>query len=312
MRLRSSMPILRQRGPKRTDRGHPLGPRSERVTGLRTRPLSAGGRGGGKPEPRPQSDAPCTGAVGRGRGAGPHPGPGRFRLRPSGASQPAAWPRCSTTGSYGLDARRAVVASSRPASWGPPAAEQVADASAWSPRPRGAPAVAGLGDPLIRPVQIAAAALARVVRAEPARGRGQLGVATVEQLTAPGRVRAAARSRDGTVLVGEEVVVEVGGLEAVAVILRRVRSSRGSAPQALACRRFIGTKSAEQVVRLPQVALRPRLSFLFALPLASAALVVRPRQAAAAGGKAASPRLAMTVNATVASLCMIVSIGIEG
>ena len=126
--------------------------------------------------------------------------------------------------------------------------------------------MAELGDPVVGAVQVATDPLAGVFGAEPVGGRRQVGIAAVEQrgvagvVDGPGQVVG-----DGPVLVGEEIVARIECLQAVAVILRGALGPVANPLLGAARGTVVGAEAAEQVVRLPQVAPWPGLSFLLGL-----------------------------------------------
>ena len=168
--------------------------------------------------------------------------------------------------------------------------------------------VAELGNPVVGAVQVAADPFAGVFGAEPAGGRRQVGIAAVEERGVAGVVGGPRQVvGDGPVLVGEEIVAGIEGLQAVAVILRGALGPVADPLLGAARGTVVGAEAAEQVVRLRQVAPRPGLSFLLGLFLALGLGRRGPSGPGGCGGKeAASPRLTRSDETAATSLSMSV------
>ena len=174
--------------------------------------------------------------------------------------------------------------------------------------PRRGFSLAELGDPFVGAVQVATDPFAGVFGAEPAGGRRQVGIAAVEKrgvvgvVGGPGQVMSG-----GPVLVGEEIVAGIECLQAVAVILRGALGPVANPLLGAARGAVVGAEAAEQVVRLPQVAPGPGLSFFLGLFLALGLGRLGPSGPGGCGGKkAASPRLTRTDETVATSLSMSV------
>jgi len=135
-------------------------------------------------------------------------------------------------------------------------------------RGRGGLDAARFRDPLVGPVQVSASPLGRVVRPDAFGGWGQFVVAAVEQRRLAGVVGGPRQIvRHGPVLMRQELVAGVEGLQAVAVVFRSPIGPLAD-PLLGPARTVVGPEPSQQVVGLRQVAARPGIVLLLGgLPL---------------------------------------------